>query len=160
MKVWDGKHESHVQCVSLTYNACLGPIASSALGEGLTLLACSPVWAESAVLLRLLSIDNANFILWAHAHQYWYSHNCMVCWLSTKENVHYDQVLPPVLLHGCGSQARFGVLCIYMECSTYIWSTPYINIWTYTIVYVCSTAFVHRALHIYVDHGLYGTLHI
>jgi len=70
----------------------------------------------------------------------------MVCCLSTKENVHYD---PPVLLHGCGSQARFGVLCIYMECSTYIWSTPYINIWTITPL------FMYVALLLYIEHYIY-----
>lgn len=142
--------ESHIECMSGSHSL----VCSRWRLDPTCILSCM-CWVCS--LVKTLSIDNANFILWAHAHQYWYSHNCIVCWLSTKENVHYDHVLPLVLLHGCGSQVIFGVLCVYMECFTYIRSTPYTHHRYH--LYICSTAFVHRALHPYMDHGIYGTLH-
>ena len=60
------------------------------------------------------------------------------------------QVLPQFFCMGVGvMQARFGVLCIYMECSTYIWSSPYINIWTIT------SLFIYVALLLYIEHYIY-----
>lgn len=101
------------------------------------------------------------FIPGAREHQYWYSHNCMVCWLSTKEMC---IMTPQFFCMGVGVR-------LDMEWSVYIWNinAPYIytehSIYKYMdhyiILYIRSTAFVHRALHIYtwimafMEHSIY-----